>query len=122
MIKEDERTSMLCINNPILYSELVNSDKHNKTENVTKSHSVGYPLEVFSKDVSFGKTIYGNQTSNYDARHVQYENKRYLNNKYSLDDNSSISSFLREERKTISSSDLLASKSNPSKGKQYRNL
>ena len=107
---------MLCMNNPILYSKLVSSDKQNKTKNITKSHSVGYPPEVFSKDVSFGKTIYGNQTSNYDARHVQYENKRYLNTKYTLDDNSSISSFLREERKTISSSDLLASKSNPSKG------
>ena len=117
MIKGDERTSMLSINNPILYSELVGSDKQNKTENVTKSHSVRYPPGGFSKDVCFGKTIYGHQTSNSDARHLHYENKRYLNNKYSLDDNSSISSFLREERKTISSSDLLASKSNSSKGK-----
>ena len=61
VIKEEERTSLPHVNNPILYLEFASSDKPNKAPNVVKTQKAGCSSEVLSKDVCYGTTIYRKQ-------------------------------------------------------------
>ena len=69
VIKENERTSLPCINNPILYTDVASSNKkRSDTPNFMDAKTIECSSTILSKDVCYGKTIYCSKgTSNYDG-------------------------------------------------------
>ena len=69
MIKENERTSLPYINNPILCTDVASSNKKKSdTLNFMDAKTIECSSTNLSKDICYGKTIYcSKETSNYDC-------------------------------------------------------